>query len=80
MATVKHPAQEVSWRPVDSSNVEKIGWDKHQGMIVTFKSGAVYLYHGCSRQRAVACAYAPSVGSYINEVIKPHYDCTKIGD
>jgi hypothetical protein len=71
-------AAEVRWKPVDSSNVEEVGWDRHQGMYVTFKSGATYLYHGVTRQRAVACAMAPSVGSYINKVIKPEYECTRL--
>lgn len=75
---VKHPAEMVRWRPVDSSNVIEIGWDRHQGMYVTFKSGATYLYHDCTRQRAVAASLAPSVGSYINKTIKPNYSCTRI--
>lgn len=78
MATVKHPAKQIKWKPVDSSNVIEIGWDRHRGMFVTFKSGAVYLYHDCSRQRAVAAARAESVGAYINRVIKPNYECTRI--
>lgn len=75
---VKHPASVVEWRPVDSSNVIKVGWDRQRGMFVTFKSGAVYLYHDCSRQRAVACAYAESVGKYIHKHVKPNYECTRI--
>jgi len=75
---VKHPAAIVKWKPVDSSNVTEVGWDRHQGMYVEFRSGAKYLYHGVTRQRAVACAMAPSVGSYINKKIKPNYECTRI--
>lgn len=69
---------EIKWRPVDSSNVEQVGWDRHKGMYVTYKSGATYLYHGCTYQRAVACSNAPSVGQYIHKVIKPNYECTKL--
>lgn len=57
----------------DSSNVSAIMWTK-DGMIVTFKSGSAYLYKGVSRQRAVACALATSVGRYINKVIKPNFE------
>lgn len=74
----KHPAMTIRWRPVDSSNVEVVGWDRHKGMYVIFKSGACYLYHGVSRQRAVACAHAPSVGAYVNKKIKPYFECTRI--
>lgn len=70
--------EEVRWVPVDSSNVLEVGWDKHRGMFVTFKSGSTYLYRDCPYQRAVACSRAPSVGQYIHKHIKPNYEVTKI--
>ena len=74
----------IVWRQVESSNVKAIGWDQGRRLFVRFKSGAVYAYPGVSRQRAVACAYArrltraASVGRYINQRIKPHYQAVKI--
>jgi hypothetical protein len=56
----------------DSSNVEAIMWLEN-GMVVKFKSGSAYFYEGVSRQKAVACARASSVGRYINQKIKPHH-------
>jgi hypothetical protein len=46
----------ITWRDVESSNVERVGWGR-TGMFVKFRSGAIYLYRGVSRQRAVACAH-----------------------
>jgi hypothetical protein len=74
----------IEWREVESSNVLLIGWtrkpDEDAGMFVKFRSGSLYFYHGVSRQRAVACANAPSVGHYLNSKIKGHYDSERIDD
>lgn len=82
---VKHPADTIRWRRVDSSNVEAVGWDRARGMYVRFRSGVVYRYANVSRQRAVACAhyrdvYGRSVGHYLNARVKPRFDCTRIGE
>jgi hypothetical protein len=60
----------------DSSNVLAVMWVK-EGMVVRFKSDTAYLYKGVSRQRAVACARAKSVGVYINKVIKPNFEAVR---
>lgn len=68
-------------RYVTSSNIDWIGWpvDGEPLMLVRFKQSAVvYGYIGVSRQRAVAAAYAPSVGKYLAERIKPNYKAVKI--
>lgn len=61
----------------DSSNVQHVGW-KDGALYVLFKGGALYMYDGVSRQRAVACALADSVGKYLNQKIKPTYSCTRL--
>jgi hypothetical protein len=61
----------------DSSNIKFVGWT-HDGIIVGFKGEAVYLYRGGSRQRAVAMAYAASVGKYLNARVKPHYEAVRL--
>ena len=81
---VKYPASTIRWHPVESSNVDAVGWDRSAGMYVRFKGGTVYRYAGVSRQRAVACAhyqdvYGRSVGHYVNLRVKPRFPCTKIG-
>lgn len=66
-------AERINWRTVVSSNVRRVGWDRHGSMFVEFHDGGTYEYKGVSRQRAVACAYAKSVGKYIAHVIKPRF-------
>lgn len=58
----------VNFRVVESTNVDRVGWDEAGNMYVGFKNGTMYVYLGVSRQRAVAAAYARSVGSYINRI------------
>lgn len=78
---VEHPAEQIRWRLTpDSSNVCAVGWDSEMRMYARFKSGSVYLYEGVSRQRAVACSLAKSVGKYFNEHIKPNYKAVRIVD
>jgi KTSC domain len=74
----KHPARQPRWREVDSSNVSEVGWDAHGNMYVRFKSGAVYMYRGVTRQRVVACARSQSVGSYLNKTIIPNYEALRV--
>jgi hypothetical protein len=71
------PNSTITWRNVESSNIKRIGWGR-TGMMVQFHSGSYYLYKGVSRQRAVACAYARSVGHYLNTRIKPNFTARKI--
>lgn len=63
----------------NSSNVYAVGWDQSGNMYVSFHGGGTYLYYGVSRQRAVAAAYAKSVGQYINRKIKPYFEVLKMG-
>lgn len=70
----------VNSRIIDSSNVESIAWPRSGEplMIVRYKSGKLYGYLGVSRQRAVAAAYHPSTGRYINQRIKGHFEAVKL--
>src|SRR5215831_8547633 len=68
----------VNFRVVDSSNVMRVGWDDFGNMYVTYLTGNTYVYFGVSRQRAVAAAYAPSVGAFINRRIKGRFPATKL--
>jgi len=78
MAKHPHPAEHISWRAVESSNIEAVGWDAHHRMYVKFKNGGIYMYEGVTRQRVVCAARAGSVGHYINTEIIPNYAAVKI--
>lgn len=69
----------VNYRLVDSSNIDRIGWDNAGNMYVRFKASGLYCYMGVSRQRAVACAYAESVGRYLHQHIKNAHAVLKLG-
>lgn len=60
---------------VASSNVDWVGYPTSLEplLVVKYKEGRVYGYINVSRQQAVAAAYAPSVGAYINRKIKGHF-------
>jgi hypothetical protein len=47
-------------------------------MVVAFHDGSVYAFPGVSRQRAVAMVYAPSVGRYLNQRVKPHFQAWRV--
>jgi hypothetical protein len=70
----------VNSRIVDSSNVESVAWPTtgEPLMIVRYKGGGLYGYYPVSRQRAVAAAYYPSTGKYINDRIKPNFKAVKL--
>jgi hypothetical protein len=68
----------VNWRYVESSNVERVGWDNAGNMYVEYQGGSIYVYLGVSRQRAVAAAYAQSVGRYIHRRIKGKFRPLKL--
>jgi hypothetical protein len=68
----------VNWRLVESSNVDRVGWDKSGNMYVMFHGGGTYAYLGVSRQRAVAAAYAASVGRYLHRKIKGKFSSIKL--
>lgn len=74
----KYPASVITWREVVSGNVSAIGWDKGRRLYAQFKSGGLYLYENVSRQRAVACARAESVGGYLAREIKPNFPAVKV--
>lgn len=71
-------------RMIDSSNIKWVGWPEKQMkmavplMFVEFTDGSRYIYAGVTRQRASACAYAESTGSYLAKNIKGKFTALKI--
>lgn len=65
----------MSWnRPVFSSNVSEIGYDSDsKELLVMWKKGKRSIYSNVPEELAEQLANAPSVGSMLNEEIKPYY-------
>lgn len=65
--------------PVDSSNVASIGHDAStQTLYVAFLDGSTYAYESVDEDTFSDLRDAPSVGSYLNRVIKPHHPFQKL--
>ena len=64
---------------VDSSNIEAIGYDSStQELHVRFlKSGLTYVYYGVEDWVFQEFLAADSKGIFLNERVKPTYDCAK---
>jgi hypothetical protein len=64
---------------VDSSNVEAVGYDAENAAIhVRFLGGDTYVYSGADQGTFEELLSADSVGSYLNRVIKPNYEYSKL--
>jgi len=65
--------------PVDSSNVAAIGYDESAEEIhVEFLNGRTYRYLGANPETYEELQSAPSVGSFINRMIKPNFTFEEI--
>lgn len=63
---------EIPMTPVESTNVSAVGFDPDRGIIaVKFQSGGTYHYSGCDQKMYDALVTAPSIGRYVNQVLKP---------
>jgi hypothetical protein len=70
---------EPEMQMVDSSSVEAVGYDADNGAIyVRFLSGDTYVYSGADQGTFEELLNAESVGNYLNRVIKPNYEYSKL--
>ena len=59
---------------VKSSNVKAVAWrEAERTLEVEFVGGGTYWYHSVPREVVDALLTAPSVGSFLNERVKPKY-------
>lgn len=71
---------EISMILVESSNVEKIGYEEStQTLRVGFLNGSVYDYKNVPIMEFEQLKNAQSVGSYLNRNIKGNYPYDKVG-
>ena len=59
--------------PISSSNLAAVGWSEDTGLVVEFKSGAVYHYPDAPRSIFGAIQTAQSPGSYFARFVKGVY-------
>jgi len=61
-----------------STSVEYIGMDYGtERLFVQFHGGKSYIYEGVPETIARGCINCPSIGKYINDLIKPSYTAVK---
>lgn len=66
-----NPLDNIDWDQVDSSNIQALSFDEPtQTVCVRFKGGGIYTYIGVSHEIYVNLRHAPSVGVYLNNVVK----------
>lgn len=64
---------------VNSSQVKRVAW-QNDVMIVTFTSGAVYVYEDVPYKTYKELVEAESVGHYMNESVKYNYQYKRLTD
>jgi hypothetical protein len=65
--------------PVDSTNIARLGYQAEaQGVYVEFLSGHTYRYLDVDEVTFEELRDAPSIGSFLNRVIKPNYRCEEL--
>lgn len=66
------PAVELDWTKAEnSSNVKAFAYDEPTEVLaVRFQNGSLYSYSGVNLEIYTAFAHAPSLGKFLNNVIK----------
>ena len=67
----------VDMVPVCSSNIQSVGYDQGN-LLVDFKNGRRYVYHGVSLALFNGLVHAPSVGKFFDQSIKNRYPCDRL--
>lgn len=67
---------------IDSSAISHVGYqDQRRLLYVTYRgSGGSYVYVDVPRRDYDDLLKAESKGAFVNERIKPHYKCQRLGD
>lgn len=64
---------------VTSSNVEAVGYDAEQSELhVRFLNGRTYVYYDVEEYVYSEMVSGVSVGTFLNQKIKPNYRCSEI--
>lgn len=66
-------------RPVESSSIRSVGYDvKAWTLEIEFVDGDLYWYHPVPGSVYAALMRAPSKGRFVNNRIKPYYECERV--
>ena len=66
-----------SW--VRSQSVHSLGYDRATATLeIEYRAGAVYRYFMVPESLYRALRAAPSIGGFVNAVIKPTFACTRV--
>lgn len=69
----------VEMMPVSSSSVAAVGYDEHSGdLFVEYIKSGTYIYAGVPMPVFEDLMRAPSIGIFVNQVIKPTYTWTQL--
>lgn len=67
-------------RPVSSSNLAAVGYDKSRKILeIEFRTGAIYQYQAVHANTARGLLAAPSKGKYVWKNIRGKYSFSKAG-
>ncbi len=65
--------------PVESSSVASVGYDEASHELeIEFRSGRTYRYLLVPPAAYRLLVQAPSIGEYVNRVIKPHFEARAV--
>lgn len=69
----------VEMLPVSSSSVAAVGYDEYSGdLFVEYITSGTYIYAGVPMPVFEDLMRAPSIGVFVNQVIKPTYTWTHL--
>ena len=69
----------MSWtKNVFSSMVSEVGWDEEAGLVIMWANGKKGAYAGVPEELADRLSNAASVGTMIDEEIKPNFKYRKL--
>lgn len=69
----------MPWQPVDSSAATAVRYNAHrQWLDVEYTSGGCYRYLSVPAEVHQELLAATSIGTYLNQCIKPLYPCIKL--
>ena len=67
--------------PVQSSSVTSVGYDStHFELEIEFRNGRTYRYRQVPPAVYRLLLQAPSIGQYVNRIVKPRFDAELVDD